>query len=118
MRFVVLMAETDHYARWAGSTEDERRAALARLDAFGAAVAERGAVLGGAGLAEPQQARTLRPADRPGGARAVVEGPYAETVEQLGGLWIVDLPDLATALELAALLPPAWSVEVRPTTEE
>ena len=117
MRFVVLMAEPDHYARWAGCTEEERRAALARLDAFGAAVAERGTVLGGAGLADPREARTLRPADPPGASRVVVDGPYTETVEQLGGLWIVDLPDLATALELAALLPEAWSVEVRRTTE-
>ena len=52
---------------------------------------------------------------RPGRERAVTTGPYAETVEQVGGFYFVDLPDLATAVEVAALLPREYTVEVRPT---
>lgn len=44
----------------------------------------------------------------------MTDGPYAETVEHLGGLWIVDLPDLDTAVEVTRLLPAEYSLEVRP----
>ena len=46
----------------------------------------------------PESARTVRP----GPERPVTEGPFAETVEQLGGFWLVDLPDLESALGAAA----------------
>jgi len=46
----------------------------------------------------------------------VVDGPYAEAKEQLGGFHIIDVPDLDTALAWAARCPSAarGSVEVRP----
>jgi hypothetical protein len=66
-------------------------------------------VLGDA-LARPDASVTLRP----GAGRPATEGPYAETVEQVGGFYVVDLPDHATAVELARLLPSEYSVEVRP----
>ena len=53
----------------------------------------------------------------PDGQRPVTEGPYAETVEQMGGFYLIDVPDHATAVEVAALLPREYSVEVRPTLE-
>ena len=47
----------------------------------------------------------------------MTEGPFAETVEQMGGFWLVDLPDLDAAVEAARLLPDAYSVEVRPVID-
>ena len=44
---------------------------------------------------------------------ATTEGPYAETVEQVGGFYVVDLPSQEHAVETARLLPVS-SVEVRP----
>jgi hypothetical protein len=46
----------------------------------------------------------------------VVDGPYADTKEQLGGFHIIDVPDLDTALAWAARCPSASRgvVEVRP----
>ena len=44
----------------------------------------------------------------------VTDGPYAETVEQLGGFYLVELPDLDAAVEAARLLPSAYTIEVRP----
>jgi hypothetical protein len=44
----------------------------------------------------------------------VLAGPFAETVEHLGGLGTVDLPDLDAALEVTRLLPAEYSLEVRP----
>lgn len=45
-----------------------------------------------------------------------MDGPFAETKEHLGGYYLVDVPDLDTALRYAAQIPTAThgTVEVRP----
>jgi hypothetical protein len=50
------------------------------------------------------------------GKAATTDGPFAETKEQLGGFYLVDVSDLDRALELAARLPAARTgvIEVRP----
>jgi hypothetical protein len=50
------------------------------------------------------------------GERVVTDGPFAETKEVLGGVFVVDLPDLDEAIRLAALVPSAehGSLEIRP----
>jgi hypothetical protein len=50
------------------------------------------------------------------GKRIVTDGPYAETKEVLGGLFLTELPDLDEAIRLAALVPTAahGSMEIRP----
>ncbi|MEU8221880.1 YciI family protein [Kribbella sp. NPDC048915] len=109
-RFLILLAEPDHFARWDAADDAERERAFAAYRAFTAAVRERGRYLGGEALVHPRDARTLRP---DGAGQRVTEGPYAETVEQLGGFYLVELPDLGTALEVAALLPREYDIEVR-----
>ena len=51
-----------------------------------------------------------------GGQKLITDGPFAETTEQLGGYYIIDVDDLDEALEIAARLPPAkkGTVEIRP----
>jgi hypothetical protein len=51
-----------------------------------------------------------------GGRTQVIDGPYAEVKEQLGGFHVIDVPDLDTALQWAARCPSAsrGAVEVRP----
>ena len=68
---------------------------------------------GGKGLEPPSTATTVR---FRGGERTVQDGPYADTKEQLGGFFIIDVPDLDTALEWAARCPAitGGAVEVRP----
>jgi hypothetical protein len=100
------MAEEDHFAKWEAASEDEHRAFFDGLAAFTAAVKERGQVLFGDALARPDRAVTVR-------GRSTTEGPYAETVEQVGGFYVVDLPSRKQAVEVARLLP-VPSVEVRP----
>ena len=53
------------------------------------------------------------------GERIITDGPFAETREYLGGYYILDLPDLDTAIDWAARCPGAraWRVEVRPIQE-
>ena len=48
--------------------------------------------------------------------RLVTDGPFAETREQLGGYFLVDVADLDAALAIAARIPAAKKgvVEVRP----
>lgn len=50
------------------------------------------------------------------GKTQLIDGPYAETKEQLGGFHVIDVPDLETALAWAAKCPSAGRgvVEVRP----
>jgi hypothetical protein len=51
-----------------------------------------------------------------GGKTEVLNGPYAETREQLGGYYLIDVPDLDAALSWAARCPGAshGTIEVRP----
>lgn len=53
------------------------------------------------------------------GKRMVVDGPFAETREQLGGYFLIEAADLDEALTIAARIPGArWgTVEVRPVLE-
>lgn len=53
------------------------------------------------------------------GERIITDGPFAETREYLGGYYILDLPDLDTAIDWAARCPGAraWRIEVRPIQE-
>ena len=51
------------------------------------------------------------------GERLVTDGPFAETKEILGGVFLIDLPDLDEAIRLASLIPSAnerGAIEIRP----
>jgi hypothetical protein len=53
------------------------------------------------------------------GERIVTDGPFAETKEVLGGVFLMDLPDLDEAIRVGALVPTArqGSIEIRPIVE-
>lgn len=83
---------------------------------FADAVRQNGQIIVGDALHRPENARCVQPnTDRT--ARLVTDGPFAETAEQIGGFYVIDLPDLQTAVELAKLLPQEHRVEVRPTLD-
>ena len=67
-------------------------------------------------LQSARKAATLRKRD---GKLSVVDGPYAETKEQLGGFFLIEAKDLDEAIRLAAGWPSArlGSIEVRPIEE-
>ena len=54
-----------------------------------------------------------------GGRRVVTDGPFAETREQLGGFYLIDVPDLDGAIAIAERVPMArrGTVEIRPVVE-
>ena len=84
---------------------DDYRAVSQDMEAKGAHVAARR-------LQTTDTATTVRVVD---GQALTTDGPFAETKEQLGGFYLVDVPDLDTALEWAARCPAtSGAVEVRP----
>ena len=84
--------------------------------AFSREVTERGFMRGGDALEPTATATTVRVRD---GRTLISDGPFAETKEALGGYYLVDCPDLDTAIELAAKIPGAahGSIEIRPVWE-
>ena len=105
--YVVLLPGDE--ATWENTTEEHRSAVYAKHGEFARLLAERGhKVTGGAELTHSRTAKVVR-ADG-----TVTDGPYAETVEQLTGFYIVDSDDLDDLLEISALLAgPEGPVEVR-----
>ncbi len=81
--------------------------------AYADAVRQSGISLGGHGLFPPMTGTTLRVR---GDKRQVQDGPFADTKEQLGGYFVIEVADLDAALEWAERAPCATSggVEVRP----
>lgn len=110
--FLITMAEPDHFDGWEAMTDPEQQAVLDAYGAFVAAVRERGAVHYGDALARPEQAVTLRPGS--GADRVAAPGPYTEPAEQPHGVYVIEVPDLESAVVTARLLPEPCSIEIRP----
>jgi len=72
-----------------------------------------GVIVGANRLRPTSTASSVRVAD---GKTKVLDGPYAESREQLGGYYLIDVPDLDAALSWAARCPGAnyGTIEVRP----
>jgi hypothetical protein len=81
--------------------------------AYAEAMGKAGVVVGGNRLRPTSEATTVRVKD---GKTQVLDGPYADTKEQLGGYYLIDVPDLDAALSWAARCPSAanGTLEVRP----
>ena len=91
----------------------KQQAYSAGFTAYSKSLQEAGVMVGGAGLQLPATATTVRMLD---GKRQVQDGPFADTKEQLGGFYIVDVPSLDDALDWAARVPVGTGsvLEVRP----
>jgi hypothetical protein len=112
MKYTFLIYEGP--AEFAARTDPEKAQAYwAAWPLYVQALQEAGVFAGGAGLELPTNATTIKMRD---GQRLVQDGPYADTKEQLGGYFIIDAPDLDTALDWAARCPvgPGGLLEVRP----
>jgi hypothetical protein len=112
MRYALWVCEDEH----AEPSPDERAERFAAFSAFIDEARARGALIGGERLQPSSTATTVRVRD---GALVIADGPFAETREQIGGLFLVECRDLDEAIDLAALIPAAHfgTVEVRPLRE-
>ena len=81
--------------------------------AYTQALIEAGIMVSEAGLQGVETATTVQ---MRGGERLLTDGPFADTKEHLIGFYVIDVPDLDTALDRAAKVPNVrtGSVEVRP----
>ena len=108
-RYVVLVAyEPGH---WEAASESLRQEYFAAHHAFEEYVDVHGRRISSAPLAGADTATTIRHAE---GTVTVTDGPFIESVEQVGGYYDVELPDLDSAIAAGRLLPSSYAVEIRP----
>ena len=115
MKYSILSFESP--AEFAARTDPEKKDGYwSGVAHYMKALKDAGVFVGGAGLELPETATTIKYRN---GERLVQDGPYAETKEQLGGLFIIEVPNLDAALEWAARFPqqPGRVIEVRPNLQ-
>ena len=111
MRYMLMI-----YSNEAGMQAAPKEAVTQMSAAYASyteAMGKAGILQGGERLRPTSDATTVR---AQGGKNQVLDGPYADTKEQLGGYYLIDVPDLDAALSWAARCPGASHgvIEVRP----
>ena len=106
-QYVILIYEDE--ASYATATPEVMNEVMEDHNRFSAGVEQLGAkLLGGEALLDTTTATTIRGSE-------VTDGPFVETKEALGGYYVIDAPDLDTALAVAKTVPARFGgVEVRP----
>jgi hypothetical protein len=98
---------------WSEMTQAQQEQAMGAYTAYSEALKNAGVLTGVNRLQPTSTATTVRIAN---GKSQVMDGPYADSKEQLGGYYIIDVPDLDAAISWANRCPAASHgvVEVRP----
>jgi hypothetical protein len=116
MKYALLLYSAPEAVLAGGETREPAEGAYADWAEYTRALKESVTVLGAERLHNVETATTVR---RRGGERVLTDGPFVETKEHLLGLYLIDAPDLDTALDWANRMPfIEWgTVEVRPVVE-
>ncbi|GMW03644.1 MAG: hypothetical protein AMXMBFR84_47780 [Candidatus Hydrogenedentota bacterium] len=111
MKYMLLV-----YGAESAWTDAERMECMGESTRLCQELHQKGQFLGASPLHSVTTATSIRIRD---GKRIVVDGPFAETAEQLGGYYLVDVAHLDEAVEIAARIPGALkgTVEIRPVFE-
>ena len=111
MKYLLLM-----YAEEGAWPPDDHRVALAESIDICHQLHVKGQYVNAAPLQPPSTATCVRVRD---GKKIVSDGPYAETKEQLGGYFLIDVSSLEEAIAIAARIPGArrGTAEIRPLME-
>ncbi len=114
MRYMLLIYADE--AVYETQSKEEQAAEFQEYTTYGEKAAQRGLNPQGEALQPVATATTVRVRD---GKTLTIDGPFAETKEQLGGYYILNCKDLDEAIEMAALIPAAryGSIEIRPIME-
>lgn len=114
MQYILLDYVSE--AGWPQLTKSEQEHWLGAYKAYMEAMSKAGVLKSSSGLKPTSSATTVRVDD---GKTQVLDGPYADTKEQLGGFHIIEVADLDAAISWAARSPTALHgiVEVRPLWE-
>ncbi len=110
MSYMLLMVEP--VGQRQARTEAEGREAYQRMVSWGQSLKERGLLIAAESLASHTSATRVQ---HRGGRRQVVDGPFSETKEMIGGFFLVNCATREEALALAHECPAVeWlTVEVR-----
>lgn len=111
MKYMILIYNSEE--AWMSQSPADMEKGMAAYRAYAGALAGAGKMVDGSELAPVKTARTIRVRD---GAASIVDGPYADIKEQLGGYFLIDVADEAEAIDWAKKCPGAahGAVEVRP----
>jgi hypothetical protein len=111
MNYLLLIYSQEGH--WTSLPQDEQLRLMHEYNAFTDSIKKSGHWRAGEALQPTSTARSVRVRD---GQVLSTDGPFAETKEQLGGFYWVDVKDQAEAEELAARIPGAKNgcIEVRP----
>ncbi len=114
MQYLLLIYSDEKI--WANMSEGEIKTTMQAYVDYSKELAASGALRGGSELAPISTATTVRVRN---GKALTTDGPFAETKEQLGGYYLIDVPNLDEAIKWAAKIPSAvtGSIEIRPQTE-
>jgi len=106
----------DDEQTWAGLGDGERGQIFQAYGAYTEDMRSKGVFVAGDALQPTSTATTVRERN---GDRLVTDGPFAETKEQLGGYYVIEVDSLDDALDWAARIPSAklGSIEVRPVMD-
>jgi len=127
MQYIVLIYGSEK--GWSSMSKAGVEQMYAEYRKYSEDLAKAGVIRGGSELKPTSTATTVRVRGGPtstattvrvrGGKRQVTDGPFAETKEQLGGFYLIDVPNLEAALDWAARCPSAHdgSIEVRPLAQ-
>jgi len=115
MKYMLLIHEDE--SRFGRMGEAEMGALMADYGRFGEELTRSGARVAAHRLRPTSTATTVRVRD---GKTLATDGPFAETKEQFGGYYLIDVDDLDEAIAWAARIPSAraGSIEVRPVWED
>jgi hypothetical protein len=111
MQYLLMIYSNE--AGWPAMTPAQQEQAMAAYNAYTEALKKADALRGVNRLRPSSSATTVRVTD---GKSQVLDGPYADSKEQLGGYFLIDVADLDAAISWAARCPGAshGAVEVRP----
>jgi hypothetical protein len=114
MRYALL--DYVNESGWPALTKTEQERWLGAYKAYMEAMTRAGVLRSSGGLRPTSSATTVRVVND---KTQVLDGPYADSKEQLGGFHIIEVPDLDAAISWAARSPTALHgvVEVRPMWE-
>jgi hypothetical protein len=111
MQYLLMLYVSE--AGWTKLTPAEQEQGVAAYRAYTEALTKAGVLTGSNRLQPSSAATTVRIAD---GKPQVLDGPYADSKEQVGGYYLIDVADLDAAISWAARCPAAGHgvVEIRP----
>lgn len=113
--YIVLIPDDED--TWAMAEESKKQEVYAQHAEFAQALADRGhKVTGGAELTRASEGHVVRKSES---GVSITQGPYAESVEQLSGFYVVETDDLDDLLQVCGILADGeGALEIRPCVDQ